>query len=654
MKLGWYIHRLARMSPTEMTQRAVTEGKHRLWRSKAANDTAPILDTTPRVALHRRLAAPSSPDSELARAALAAADRLSQGQWRVLSVARDDFSPETDWFADPLTGRRAPADMFCFDVPYRDETVVGNIKYLWEPSRQHHVTLLAAAYRLSGDERYAALAARFLESWWRANPFLKGVHWTSAIEVGIRLLSWSWARVLLADWPGVGAVFEENPLFQTQLYNHQRYVVNFRSRGSSANNHVIAEMAGLAASASVFPWLEDSADWAQLAWSALATEATRQTFADGLNREQASDYHAFVFELVLAAAMIGGLSGRKIDGAIAGALRAMADAAAATLDSAGRAPRMGDGDDGRGLVVDDPEAERWPILLEAADRLFGRAAWWPAQAAGSVLADIAESARDQMPVLGPARPLRRPHLFPQAGQSFLRSFDAAPEIWCRFDHGPHGYLAIAAHGHADALSIELRVGGVELLADPGTYCYHGETEWRRYFRSTRGHNALVIDGEDQARQAGPFLWRDLPDTRLMSHDGLDGGATPRVVAVHGGYLRLADPLRVFRAVMLDRAERVFEIADWIEASQTHDAALAFHLGPSVACRLTGTTALLEWPQGRATLTLPDALAWQTHRGEVDPPLGWYSPRFGEKVPSTVLIGTGTLAPEQRLISRLAL
>jgi heparinase II/III-like protein len=653
VKLGWYVHRLARMSPAEMTQRAVTEGKHWVWRSKAANDAAPVLVAEPRVAL-RRLTPPSRQDSELARAARAAADRLTQGKWRALSVELNRFTPEFDWFADPLTGHRAPADVFCFDVPYRDEAIVGNIKHLWEPSRQHHVTLLAAAYWLSGEERYAALAARFLDNWWRANPFLKGVHWISTIEAGIRLLSWSWARALLADWPGAAAVFEQNPLFQAQLHNHQRYIASFRSRGSSANNHLIAEMAGLAASAAAFPWFEESAGWTQLAWSELATEATRQTFADGFNREQASDYHAFVFELMLAAATIGALAGRKLDPAIGSALRAMADAAAATLDSAGRAPRMGDGDDGRGLLVDDPEAERWPILLEAADQLFGRAAWWPPQAEGGVLAGIAASACDQMPSLGAARSARRPHFFPQAGQSFLRSFDPAPEIWCRFDHGPHGYLAIAAHGHADALSIELRVGGVDLLADPGTYCYHGETEWRRYFRGTLGHNALRIDGEDQARQAGPFLWRDLPDTRLMSHDGLDGGATPRIVAVHGGYLRLADPLRVFRAVMLDRAERVLEIADWVEASRAHDATLAFHLGPSIGCRLDGATARLEWPQGRATLALPAALAWRAHRGETDPPLGWYSPRFGEKVPSTVLVGTGSLAPEQRLISRLAL
>ena len=47
----------------------------------------------------------------------------------------------------------APADRYAFDIPYRDENQIGNIKYIWEPSRHHHLTILAAAYAVTGDER---------------------------------------------------------------------------------------------------------------------------------------------------------------------------------------------------------------------------------------------------------------------------------------------------------------------------------------------------------------------------------------------------------------------------------------------------------------------------------------------------------------------
>ena len=130
---------------------------------------------------------------------------------------------------------------------------------------------------------------------------------------------------------------------------------------------------------------------------------------------------------------------------------------------------------------------------------------WPETrptAVGVALGGLLGSARTT-----PGRPTTRPRHFPGAGITILSSdLESGPEIWCRCDAGPLGFLAIAAHGHADALSVEVRHGGVEILVDPGTYCYHGEPEWRSYFRSTRAHNMLELDGTSQAVEAGPFMW----------------------------------------------------------------------------------------------------------------------------------------------------
>ena len=48
-----------------------------------------------------------------------------------------------------------------------------------------------------------------------------------------------------------------------------------------------------------------------------------------------------------------------------------------------------------------------------------------------------------------------------------RPGEQAPEIWCRCDGGPHGFLSIAAHAHADALSVEVRYGGRGRPRRPG-------------------------------------------------------------------------------------------------------------------------------------------------------------------------------------------
>ena len=74
--------------------------------------------------------------------------------------------------------------------------------------------------------------------------------------------------------------------------------------------------------------------------------------------------------------------------------------------------------------------------------------------------------------------------------------------------------------------------------------------------------------------------------------------------------------------------------------------LAFHLGPDVTAELEGSRARLTWTRDgedrSALLDLPAGLTWSAHRGESEPPLGWYSPGFGRKVPSTTLVGSGSV------------
>ena len=178
----------------------------------------------------------------------------------------------------------------------------------------------------------------------------------------------------------------------------------------------------------------------------------------------------------------------------------MADSAAALVDEHLRPPRQGDSDEGRGLLLDAPTPNRWPSLLALADALVGRLDWWPrppADAGSVIVGALAGAKRD---IEG--RPGQRPSRFADAGVTLLRT-DGDNEIWCRCDGGPHGYLSIAAHAHADALSVEVRYGGVDILADPGTYCYHGEPAWRSYFRSTIAHNTVELGGRSQSSERRP-------------------------------------------------------------------------------------------------------------------------------------------------------
>jgi hypothetical protein len=253
----------------------------------------------------------------------------------------------------------------------------------------------------------------------------------------------------------------------------------------------------------------------------------------------------------------------------------------------------------------------------------------------------------------------RPTHFIDAGLTLLRSeSDPSAEIWCRCDGGPHGYLSIAGHAHADALSVEIRHGGVDILADPGTYCYHGEPQRRRYFRSTIGHNTIEIARTDQSMAGGPFMW--LRHARTMGVEvQWNGQGSPRTWSgEHDGYEVLDPPVTHRRAVSLDDRARRVDIEDVVTTAGTHALRMAFHLGPQVECSLEGNVALLEWPSpggatAGATLELPPGCAWSAHRGESDPVLGWYSSSFGSIEPTTVLVGERNSEPG-RTILRTAL
>ena len=73
-----------------------------------------------------------------------------------------------------------------------------------------------------------------------------------------------------------------------------------------------------------------------------------------------------------------------------------------------------------------------------------------------------------------------------------------------FDTGPLGYLSIAAHGHADALSLLASYGGWPVFVDPGTYSYKPKDVWRDWFRGTLAHNTVTIDSLNQSQIRGPY------------------------------------------------------------------------------------------------------------------------------------------------------
>ena len=301
----------------------------------------------------------------------------------MLGVERTDLvSPTGSSIRSPAAG--ADPDRYAFRIHHRSE----------DADRQHQAGLgdlpppapHRAGRRLVPDRR-RALRRRWPTSCapgGSENPFLSGVHWTSGIELGVRLIAWTWIRRLLDEWPGVADLFEHNELAVRQIRWHQEYLAAFRSRGSSANNHVIAEAAGQLVAAARSRGFPRASGWRRTSAALLERELVRNTFPSGLNRELASDYHV----LRRRARVPGGASRPRPAGAPAEP-GASGNACAAMIDA--RPPSSTSACDRRARATATTaarscstlrRANRWPVLLALGEALFGRLDWWPPATAG--------------------------------------------------------------------------------------------------------------------------------------------------------------------------------------------------------------------------------------------------------------------------------
>lgn len=581
------------------------------------------------------------------------AEMIAKHRLSFFDLEEVDLGDPVDWNRDHSSGVAAPA-RYAPLVDYRDFRVTGDCKLVWEPNRHHQLVVLGRAYRASGDRRYADAIVDQLESWWEQCPFGYGMNWRSPLELGIRLINWVWAIDLILE---SGALSEAG---RTQLlhsaYLHLWEIARKLSRGSSANNHLIGEAAGVFVGASYFRQFPEAARWRDEAWAILRREIERQTYPDGGGREQAIGYQLFVLQFFLVSVLVAERTGVPVPDAFHARLERMIDFLA-TLAAGGPLPMLGDADDG--YVLDLERAGRdFDGTLCAGAILFGRGDWkaqvgrfpesarWLFGRTGRTRFDALASA--------PSGPLAS-RAFPETGLYLLQcgAAEAGGGLSVVVDCGELGFGAIAAHGHADALSFTVRAFGTDVFVDPGTYDYFSHPAWRAYFRSTRAHNTVEIDGADQSEMLGNFLWGSRATARCLAWEpGPHGG---RVVGEHDGYGRLPDPVRHRRTVEIDGRARTITLLDDILTRGTHRITLAFHLAEHCAAtREAPDRFRVSVAGGELVLWLDPRLSSRALCGSEDPIAGWVSRGYHQRARATSILATGEIRGDTALVCRITI
>jgi hypothetical protein len=588
----------------------------------------------------------------------AVADRILAGRFDVFALTSTELGLPPNWNRDPLTRVDAPLS-FGKMINYRDESVVGNIKYLWEINRHAELVTLAQAWHLSGERRYADGCQALLESWFVQCPYPLGVNWTSGLEVAIRLVNWSFAWHLLGG--------DRSPLFATaagvafrhrwldMIFRHVHFIAGHKSYHSSANNHLLGELLGLVVGCLTWPLWKEAKQWGAEAHGEFEREALLQNASDGVNREQAVWYHHEVVDMMLIAGLLARANGQDFSPSFWGRLEAMMDFISSLMDVRGGVPTWGDADDA--IIVrlcPHPDVSVYRSLLATGATLFHRPdfkykAGYFDEKSRWLLGDAAASVFERLPAVRLEGPIK--NSFPSGGYYVLGTdFETADEVRIVADAGPLGYLSIAAHGHADALSFTLTAGGEAILIDPGTYVYQGERKWRDYFRGTSAHNTLRVDSCDQSVSGGTFLWTR--HARAACELFETSSDVDRFVASHDGYLHLSDPVQHRRELVFDKGKRVLDVRDEVRCRSTHLVEMFWHFSERCDINLGNGFALVTAAGRQLRFEWPQDVTVELVRGRDSPPLGWISQSFHEKRPSYTIVVTRKTAGDWQANTRI--
>jgi hypothetical protein len=373
------------------------------------------------------------------------------------------------------------------------------------------------------------------------------------------------------------------------IYLHGWVISKRLSLYSSLGNHTIAECVGLIFAGAVFRKTSNGKKWIQKGFDLLKRELEHQILEDGGPAEQSLNYHRFVLDLYWLS--IDFLEKNRLYDCSKIKLRLIQgeNFLNAFQDDRGNVPSIGDSDDGRAIAPGITPQRARSHAIKKAIRVFN-----------------------------------------DSGYTVINTEN---KLILTFDHGPLGMPPLYNHGHADALSVTLTKEDQQILVDPGTYRYNGVPEWRRYFKGTRAHNTVTIDGLDQAVQETSFMWSHPYKVKFLGMS--EQGDEFLVKANHNGYSRLKEKVWHERLILFAN-KTDFLIKDSFYGEGMHKFELNYHLHPDALLTKNEDWWLISINGVELFLKLTDEPDFILVSGQKDPLLGWYSPSYGIKIKSGVL------------------
>jgi len=584
-------------------------------RDLAAAEALPEISPLPFAPAPRAVLRAHFPESSAAL--VRRAERIVAGRYDLLGFVDVPLGDVPRWHRDAINGIEAPRRHWSA-IPYLDAKTVGDHKIVWELNRHQHLVVLAQAYWLTGDVRFAQRIELHMVDWLRENPAKSGINWASSLEIAFRSIAWLWVSHLLGEDGGLRP--ETRAQMRACLLLQGAHVEQYLSTYFSPNTHLTGEALALVYLGGAFSGLPCGRRWMERGHQILRRELTRQIHPGGVYFEQSNSYQRYTCEFALHYLALAKAFELDVATEVSDRVRTCCRLLRWQMAADGTVPAIGDDDGGRLMPgARDPHAvaevlqlSSWvlgdsQVQLGHGETAF-QSAWLGGEAAIRWSTETATAPDGSaLSCLG------------DGGMLIVRDGRAASaDVWV-LDAGPQGE-GTGAHGHADALSVWLSSAGRQVLIDAGTFTYSGPA--RNGFRESLGHNTVVVDGASLAEPEYPFRWRTMAQSRLVH--SIESNGCVSWCAWHDGYERLADPVRHQRAFLTVPGHFAL-LLDRIFARALHLMDARFLLAPALTLRLVdaqyGTIACGEGDPVIDIRVIGHGVTLESHEISVSPMYG---------------------------------
>ncbi len=532
------------------------------------------------------------------------ADLACQHVFDLLGSGPVHLGPKIDWHRDFKSGFRWDPNGYYVNKheKYVDFYNNADPKVPWELARFQHAVDLGKAYWYTGDEKYALEFVSQVQSFIDNNTVNLGINWACPMDVAIRAVNWIWGYHFFLDSPSLKKDFLLK--FYKSLFLHGRFIINNLEWSEIRGNHYLSDIVGLVYLGLFFPPSRESAFWFAKGYNSLQEEMYFQVNPDGTNIENSMSYHRLVLELFLSSALLCEITGNRLPGEYYDRLEKMFEFTCAYTKPDGKAPQMGDSDDGRLHKLGAFEFLDHRYLLSAGAVIFKRPDFKKASGGfhEEALWLLGPKGLADYSVIPDRKtiPANESFFFPDGGFCIMRSGDR----FLMIDRGDVGLKGWGCHGHNDIFSFELYAGDRTLIVDPGSYIYTADFASRNLFRSTAFHNTVRVDGQEinPFDEKLPFTLFDTAKPRVIKwasnekHDLFEGE--------HYGYRRLVRPVIHRRWIVFVKSRGFWIMRDILLGEGEHNVELNFHFSPGIVEALDRQAVRTCYPGGTNLLLFP--------------------------------------------------